>query len=68
MGFSLSISSRRKSQGSYAVVWWPSASDPVPRVKGPYATNEEALHVRNNIRGQQMREEKMAHAVPFDAN
>ena len=56
----------RAEEALYAVIWWPTIDAPVPHVRGPYVSRDTGFAVRNSIRENQRREEKMAHLVPFD--
>jgi len=56
---------RIKDAELYIVLYWPDADHHVPEVKGPYYSREHCLEVRNSIRAQQRREEKMAQAMPL---
>lgn len=49
----------------YAVLWWPQADHHVPELYGPFSDGDIALSIRDSIRAQQGREERMAQVVPF---
>lgn len=59
---------RRKQ---YVVVWWPTIGQlplpDVPEVIGPFLDREKALAVRDRIRSQQRRPEKMAQVTVIDS-
>ena len=55
---------RRRSL--YVVVWWPSPQYDVPEVVGPFLSRRAGLSVRDNVRAQQRRDEKMAQLVPVE--
>lgn len=54
-----------KAPTLYAVLWWPQADHHIPELYGPFSDGEIALSVRDSIRAQQRREERMAQVVPF---
>lgn len=55
----------RRRRRQFVVMWWPDYGNlplpDMPELIGPFRSNMTALAVRNSLRRQQQREEKMAH-------
>lgn len=57
----------RRRRPQYAVVWWPDIGQlplpDMPELIGPFRSADRALAVRDRIRSEQRRPEKMAHVT-----